>query len=108
MQAQDQSGLFVSFVALAIVAILLFLYIYQCALIVNSQYSISKLKQTQAALLRERAQLQLDVHNLASYERIEKIAKIKWGMGQPLGRVVIDYSQPLAGSSCNIMLAQKP
>jgi cell division protein FtsL len=99
VRPKEESWVPLAFSGLLIVGLCLLLYIYQCALIVNMQYHISSLRKANKVLVRERASLQLEVENLSSFNRIERIATRKWGMDKPLGRMVVDYSKSVANTT---------
>ncbi|MFH0803390.1 MAG: hypothetical protein V2A78_13535 [bacterium] len=96
---REESWVPLAFSGLLVVAVCLLFYIYQCALIVNTQYRISSLRKANKMLVRERAQVKLEVDRLSSYRRIEMIAGKKWGMEKPLGRMVVDYSKSVADTT---------
>ncbi|MEW6282667.1 MAG: hypothetical protein AB1758_28920 [Candidatus Eremiobacterota bacterium] len=77
----------VGFVA---VSILLVLYLCQFAQIVSAQYRLVALKETRRVLLRQQADLQLDVQELTSLERVEGVATRRLGMVPPESREVLD------------------
>lgn len=96
---REESWVPLAFSGLLVVAVCLLLYIYQCALIVNTQYRISSLRKANKVLVREQAQVKLEVDRLSSYRRIERIAGKKWGMEKPLGHMVVDYSKSVADTT---------
>lgn len=74
------------------VALLLFIYLGQFASMVRTQYKIVALRDKQRALDREKIDLQLQIQQLTSLERVERIASGRLGMTAPLRRQVVDLS----------------
>ncbi|CAN0419943.1 unnamed protein product, partial [Phaeothamnion confervicola] len=72
------------------VALLLFIYLGQFASMVRTQYKIVALRDKQRTLDREKIDLQLQIQQLTSLERVERIASGRLGMTAPLRRQVVD------------------
>ena len=78
---------------IACMAVLLVMYLCQSARMVGLQYHTVQLKERKAALLREKTDLALEVQELTSLARIEKIATQKLGMVLPTQRLVLDLTE---------------
>lgn len=72
------------------VALLLFVFLGQFASLVRTQYKIVGLKDRQRNLEREKIDLQLQIQQLTSLERIERIASGRLQMAPPANRQIVD------------------
>lgn len=70
------------------------LYLCQCAQLISVQYKIGELKEHKMALVKEQKSISLNIENLESLERIEKIAIRDLGMVYPSQRVTLDLNNP--------------
>lgn len=76
----------------AAIAALLFIYLSQYAQLVATQYSLVERKGVQQKLHREQANLELQLQELCSLERIERIATARLKMAPPAHRQVLDLA----------------
>lgn len=76
--------------AFAGVAFLLLAYLCQSAHVVRTQYRIVEVRGEIKALQSERAELELQVQELTSLERVERLAVQQLGMVVPEQRRVIE------------------
>ena len=81
------------------VAILLFVYLGQFACLVQTQYRIVALRDTQRNLEREKIDLQLQIQQLTSLERVERVASGRLKMMPPARRQVVDLSPSRIGAA---------
>lgn len=72
------------------VAFLLLAFLCQSAHVVRTQYKIVKVRGEIKALQSERAELELQVQELTSLERVERVAVKRLGMINPEERRVIE------------------
>lgn len=72
------------------VAFLLLAYLCQSAQVVRAQYRILAVKQGMKSLQAERSELELEVQELTSLERVEAVALKDLGMVVPEERRVIE------------------
>lgn len=77
----------------ATVALLMFVFLGQYAALVRTQYQIVSLKEKQRVLERERSEMLLEVQQLSSLERIEKLATGRLRMAPPPHRQVLDLNK---------------
>ncbi|TDX53021.1 cell division protein FtsL [Orenia marismortui] len=78
-----------------LIGILVILYINQYVQISRMNFEVEKLEEKRDKLKTEQAHLQLDISELKSLSRIEKIAKNKLGMIEPNKVKYIVSSKPL-------------
>lgn len=78
---------------------MLLAYLCQSAHVVRTQYKIVKVRGEIKELQSERAELELQVQELTSLERVERLAVHKLGMIQPEGRRVIEVVWSKADST---------
>lgn len=79
------------------VTLLLVLYLAQCASLVATQCQLSRLQHAKAALERDGAELSLRLEGLSALDRIESLARDRYGMTAPATRLVLDMThQPPA------------
>ena len=74
------------------VALLLFVFLGQFASLVRTQYKIVSLRDKQRNLEREKIDLQLQIQQLTSLERVERIASGRLKMVPPANRQIVDIS----------------
>jgi len=78
--------------AFTVIAVLLFIYLSQYAQLVRTQYSLVERKAVQQKLHREQANLELQIQELSSLERVERIATARLKMAPPAQRQVLDLA----------------
>jgi cell division protein FtsL len=78
--------------AFSVIAVLLFIYLSQYAQLVRTQYSLVERKAVQQKLHREQANLELQIQELSSLERVERIATARLKMAPPVQRQVLDLA----------------
>ena len=88
------------------VALLLFVFLGQFASLVRTQYKIVGLKDKQRNLEREKIDLQLQIQQLTSLERVEKIAAGRLKMMPPQNRQIIDIGSVKVGVTKNSTVIQ--
>lgn len=71
------------------IAFLMILYLTQCAQVISVQYNSTNLKERKKVLLKEQASVKLEIEELSSLERIEKIAKDDLKMVFPERRLTL-------------------
>lgn len=81
------------------VAFLLLAYLCQSAHVVRTQYKIVQVRGEIKDLQSERAELELQVQELTSLERVERVAVQKLGMISPQQRRVIEVVWSKAGEN---------
>lgn len=74
----------------AVVALLTMVFLFQYALLIRSHYQVVTLKDRQRHLAREKELMELQLQELSSLERVEKLATQRLGMVPPLQRQVLD------------------
>lgn len=80
------------------VALLLVVYLGQFASLIRTQYKVVALKDKHRLLERERIDLQLQIQNLTSLERIESVAFKQLNMTTPQQRLVLQLNPQAAAS----------
>jgi cell division protein FtsL len=78
------------------VALLLVVYLGQFASLIRTQYKVVALKDKHRLLERERIDLQLQIQNLTSLERIESMAFKQLNMTTPQQRLVLQLNPQAA------------
>ena len=87
---RDPVPWFYPLIGFGMVALLCLVYLGQYAALVHTQYQIVGLRAKQRQLAREQAEMELQVQQLTSLERVEHIASVRLGMTPPEGRQVLE------------------
>lgn len=94
--------------ALLSLALIIILYLCNCAQLVDLQYRISHLNTEKEKITREIDMLSLKALNLQSYERIQWEAQKRLGMVRPIASFVLNISTaPVASSAGNYFAMEK-
>ncbi|MFQ5900013.1 MAG: cell division protein FtsL [Thermodesulfobacteriota bacterium] len=85
----DPDFIFLVIVSIITVMAIVLFYVWSRLEIVNLGYNISKENSRKVELLKENKALRLELVNLKSPERIERIAREKSGLFYPLERQIV-------------------
>lgn len=86
--------------AFVVACCLTLVFLMQYAMLIRSHYKVVTLRDKQRTLVRERELMELQLQELSSLERVERVATTRLGMMQPVRRQVLDLRkvQSVAGA----------